>query len=238
MVCVSVSVRQTPPVKARPPFHLQHLLFFLELSGQTSTVCLLCLFRCDHFSHICRLVMAATKPIPPCAYSITDGSCELFFCLAAPSRRLCADISKQSDLLVGTCDVWSLRCTWGPAWKCGTPRSENSLRFAEEEREKISQESSQSLPYLWSNAMNVFKSWYALSDDVKDGDGHITQTNLESTFPLWRNNAMEEKWVKIQCFSYAQYDTIYCIPPTILKKGWAIIQYYSLSTISRFYCDW
>lgn len=111
-LCVSVSVRQSPPVNARLLFHLKHLLFLSELSGQTSTVCLLCLFRCNHFSHICRLVMAAKKPIPPCAYSITEGYWELS-CLAAPSQRLCTDISKQSDLLVGTCDVWSLRRTWG-----------------------------------------------------------------------------------------------------------------------------
>lgn len=36
-----------------------------------------------------------------------------FFCLSAPSQWLCADILKQSDLLVGTFNVWSVFCTWG-----------------------------------------------------------------------------------------------------------------------------
>jgi len=84
-MCESVSRRQTPPVKAWLLFHLQHLLFFLERLGPASAVRLVRLFRCNHFSHICRLVMAASKPIPPRAYSITEGSCELFVFLSVCS---------------------------------------------------------------------------------------------------------------------------------------------------------
>ncbi len=104
-------------------FHLQRLLFLSELSGQTSSVCLLCLFRCDHFSHICSLVTAAPKPIPPCAYSITEGSCELS-CLAAPSQK--ALHWHFETIRSISLDLWCLIPPpyMGPAWKCGTPRAE------------------------------------------------------------------------------------------------------------------
>lgn len=108
----------------------------LSLSGRASSVCLLC----DHFSHICSLVMAATKPIPPCAYSITPGSRRLF----SPSvgflpEALCRHFETIRWITV-VGNLWCLiplhravHGVWVEMWH--TP-SRNSLRSAPKEREK------------------------------------------------------------------------------------------------------
>lgn len=179
-LCVCVSICETGPSSeglaalSSPA----SAILLRALLGQTSSVCLLCLFRSNHFSHICRLVMAATKPIPACAYSITEGSWELF-CLSAPSQRLCTDILKQSHLLVWTCDVWAFHCAWGLHGNSAHPVQ----KFLEVcfDKKKKKRKFVKNLVRIWHTFEALPMMLLRIDLDVKGGDCnekcHVKQTN-------------------------------------------------------------
>lgn len=104
-------------------FLLNSLSLSLSLSDQTSTVCLFSLFGLGHFSHICRLLVAATKAIPACAYSITEGS---WGGLSSVCALLEAFYWHYEAITSISWDLWCLILSqyMGPALKRGTPHSE------------------------------------------------------------------------------------------------------------------
>lgn len=85
---MSVSEKQTPSGEGPQLAALSSpasAILLRALGPSLRSVRLVGLLGCNHFSRICRLVTAATKTIPPRAYSITKGSRELFSCLSAAS---------------------------------------------------------------------------------------------------------------------------------------------------------
>lgn len=121
-------------------FHLQHLLFFLELSGRASALCV----WSAYLDATTSVVSAGSlrQLLKPSLLVLIQSRRDLvsFFpvCLLPPPEALFRHFETNTDTLVRTCDVWSRRLQAGPAWNSAHP-SQIFLEVCQLWKEKISQ---------------------------------------------------------------------------------------------------
>lgn len=115
-MCVCVSICETNPssegLAALSSSASAILLRALSLAKLLLSVCSAYLDATTSVISAGSLWQLQSQSLPVLIQSQRD-LVSFFFCLSAASQWLCTDISKQSDLLVGTCNVWSVVCTWG-----------------------------------------------------------------------------------------------------------------------------
>ena len=212
-VCVCVSICETDPSSGgpRPLFHLQHLLFFLELSADPPlSVCSAYLDATTSVVSAGSLWQLQNQSLLVLIQSQRD-LVSFLVCLL-PSRRLCTDIFETIRSI--SWDLWCLipPLYMGPPWKCGTPRPEIPWGLGKKERERVCEVPSQSFAYLWSSARNVIMNGYALFYYVNDGEGD-RRCHIKAYWHQWHRREISR--YTTMCSPYAQYNAINCIPTVL-----------------------